>query len=164
MRLLVIIAVVVAVYLLLRNGRVAAAATATGASGADSTGTDSSAQAGGNDNLDTFTNAIAQAEGYYKPGSLPYRTNNPGDIGTFNGNVQSYADAGDGWDALSGYVTNHVSQHPDWDFYDWATYYLTGSTTGTPGPGQNPDAYAEQLAAAGGWDPTQTVSSALSGS
>jgi hypothetical protein len=116
-----------------------------------------------NNALDNIGEAIAQQEGYYVQGSLANRTNNPGDIGTFNGNVGSYSTPGEGWDALNTYITSHAQAHPQWDFYDFAHYYLTGDTMGKPGPGQNPDAYAEGIANYVGVDPTQPVSSVLWG-
>lgn len=111
--------------------------------------------------LDNITEAIARMEGFYKNGSLAQRTNNPGDVGTFGSNVASYSDVGDGWDAVTAWVQTHITQHPDWDFYDMAHYYLTGSTTGKPGPKQNPDAYAEYVANYLGVDPTTPVSSVI---
>ena len=94
--------------------------------------------------VDNLAEAIAQQEGYYVAGSLPNRTNNPGDIGTYGGNVGIYSDPGDGWDALNSYITTKAQANPTWDFYDFSHYYLTGNTMGTPGANQNPDAYAEE--------------------
>jgi hypothetical protein len=66
-----------------------------------------------------------------------------------------------GFSALDNYITRHAASHPDWDFYDLFRYYLTGDTMGTPGPGQNPDAYAEYVASQVGVDPTTPVFSVL---
>jgi hypothetical protein len=116
------------------------------------------------DALDNMAQGIAQFEGYPLTGSLANRTNNPGNIGTYGGNVASYSDAGDGWDALNSYITTKAQANPEWDFYDFSRYYLTGDTQGQAGPNQNPDAYAEYIANYMGVDPTQTVSSVLQGS
>jgi hypothetical protein len=108
------------------------------------------------------TNAIAQAiarfEGFFVPGSLPNRTNNPGDIGTFNGKIARYDTPAAGFASLDQYIASHAIANPGWDFYDFFRYYLTGDTMGTPGPKQNPDAYAEFVAAQVGADPTDPVS------
>lgn len=117
----------------------------------------------GRDGLDNVSEGIAQYEGFYLPGSLAARTMNPGNIGTFGGNVASYPDVGDGWDALKAWISSHTASNPDWDFYDMMRYYLTGSTTGKAGPGQNPDAYAEYIADYLGVSPTDTVASVIGG-
>lgn len=120
------------------------------------------AVSGVSDALDSIAEGIARNEGFYKSNSKPQRTNNPGMIG--GDNSAGYADAGDGWEALQGYIASHAAQHPDWDFYDFAHYYLTGDTLGVGGPDQHPDKYAEDLANFVGADPTQTISSSLDGS
>lgn len=111
--------------------------------------------------LDNVTEAIARYEGFYIPGSVAQRTNNPGNVGTYGGQVASYADSGDGWTALQDWVTSHAAANPSWNFYDLTSYYLTGSTTGNPGPGQDPNAYAQYIADYLGVSPTTTVSSTL---
>ena len=129
--------------------------------GVSQTSNNPNSQNGGQ--LDNVAEAIARQEGYYQKGSLPQRTNNPGDVGTFGAKVSSYSDAGDGWDALNDWITSHVNAHPDWDFYDMVRYYLTGDTMGKPGPNQNPDAYAENVAGYLGVDPSSQVSQYLGG-
>ena len=114
-----------------------------------------------NNPLDNITEAVARIEGYYQNGSLAQRTNNPGNIGTYGGKVASYADAGNGWDALMLWVQTHAQQNPNWDFYDMFHYYLTGDTLSNGGPGQTPDQYAEYVANYVGVDPTTPVSSVL---
>lgn len=108
-----------------------------------------------------FAQAVATYEGYYVPGSLAQRSNNPGNVGTFGGKVASYPDAQSGWDALTNWITGKASANPQWDFYDTMRYYLTGDTMGTPGPNQNPDAYAEYVANQLGVQPTDSVASTL---
>ena len=113
------------------------------------------------DAIGPITQAIAQMEGWFKPGSLAQRTNNPGNIGTFGGKVASYPDAGTGFESLQTWVQTHAAQHPEWDFYDMFHYYLTGDTLSNGGPNQHPDAYAEYVANSIGVDPTTPVSSVL---
>ena len=111
------------------------------------------------------TNKIAQAiahmEGFFVAGSIPQRTNNPGDIGTFGGKVRSYGTAAQGFDTLDSYIESHATANPTWDFYDFFHYYLTGDTMGTPGPGQNPDGYADYVAGQVGVNPTTPISSVI---
>jgi hypothetical protein len=111
--------------------------------------------------LATMENAIATMEGFFTPGSLAQRTHNPGDIGTYGGNVASYPSDSAGFNSLGTWLQNHASANPNWDFYDTMRYYLTGDTMGTPGPGQNPDAYAEYVAGQLGVDPTTPVSQVI---
>lgn len=122
--------------------------------------------------LDNLTQAIATLEGFGIPGNRPTRDNNPGDLQSApgmtgrdepgSGGIAQFADAGDGWDALSNWVKSHVSAHPDWDFYDLTHYYATGDTQGQPAQGEaNPDTSAEFIAAYLGVDPTTLVSTML---
>ena len=116
-----------------------------------------------NDPLTQMSKAIAQFEGYNVPGSLPNRTNNPGDIGTYGGKVGSYPDAASGFSALQNYISGHAANNPGWNFYDFFTYYLTGDPNGTPGPNQNPNAYADYVAGALGVPATTPISQVLGG-
>lgn len=100
---------------------------------------------GSNNLLDAFTEAQAEFEGFYIPGSLAARTNNPGNIGTYGGKVGTYSDVGSGFQALSDYDTNLAQQNPGWSITQFITYYLTGDPNGTPGPGQNPQAYSDYV-------------------
>jgi hypothetical protein len=120
--------------------------------------------------LDNLTQAIATLEGFGIPGARPTRDNNPGDVragpgmtGTDSpGGIATFADAGDGWDALGGWLTSHAAAHPDWDFYDLAHYYATGSTTGTPAEGEaDPDTSAEYIADYMGVDPSTPFANVL---
>jgi len=106
---------------------------------------------------------MAQFEGFFISGSVSQRNNNPGDIKA-GGTFASYADSGDGWDALNGWITGHAATNPDWDFYDMTDYYLRGSTTAPSVDAQgNSDAYAEYIAGQLGVSPTTPVSSVLWG-
>jgi hypothetical protein len=127
----------------------------------------SPAPATGNDALDNFLQAIFQKEGG-RPGDRNVVNNNPGNlrkgIGMTGkaGGYATFADQGDGWDALNAQVQKWLANHPDWDFYDFFDYYLRGSTTAHSVDDQgDSDAYAEYVANFGGWNPSQTVSSAL---
>jgi hypothetical protein len=121
----------------------------------------------GNDALDNFLQAIFQHEGG-KPGQRNILNNNPGNLrrapgmtGT-EGGYATFSDIGDGWDALAAYVGLHIAAHPEWDFYDFFNYYLRGSTTAPSVDAEgDSDSYAEYVAGYTGFDPRQTVSSAL---
>lgn len=112
--------------------------------------------------LELMAEAIYQNESGGSPDSLAARNNNPGNLKNLSGSFNQYPDFGSGWNALQDYITRHATQHPDWDFFDFFDWYLRGSTTA---PGQDSqgdsDAYADQVAAYMGVDPTQTVSSAI---
>jgi hypothetical protein len=115
---------------------------------------------------DDLEEGIKRAEG--TDTSLNMRNNNPGDLkagpnmtGTNQG-IATFADVGDGWDALGAWIKSHISQHPDWDFYDMGGYYLRGSTTApTTDAEGNSDQWAENVASYMGVSPTQQVSSVL---
>lgn len=158
-----LIVAVVIVVLLLRSRKSSAATPRAGqpASGpSPSPSPDSQGGGTGNDVLDNISQQIAQTEGFFQPGTRAARLNNPGNVG--GDSAGGYGDVGDGWDALNNWIYNHAQQHPDWDFYDMMHFYVTGDTMGQGQPGFiSPDQYAEQVAAAAGVDPTQTVSSAL---
>jgi hypothetical protein len=119
--------------------------------------------------LDNLAQAIATLEGFGIPGNRPTRDNNPGDVrsapgmtGTDSGGIATFADQGDGWDALGGWITSHTAAHPDWDFYDLTHFYATGTTTGTPAAGEaNPDDSANYIADYLGVDPSSPVSNVL---
>jgi hypothetical protein len=126
-----------------------------------------------NDAMDTFTNAIATFEGFFNNSgnTIAQRYNNPGNltgnwgdgiVGHGTRNITRYGDSGDGWGALSNYVTAHASNNPGWDFYDFFNWYLRGSTTASPVDNQgNSDQYAEYVAGQMGVDPTTPVAQAL---
>ena len=122
---------------------------------------------GGGSRLEDFAEAVSRMEGT-GPNSIATKNNNPGNLrsgpnqaGTANG-FAVYADSGDGWGDLNDLISKRTAAHPDWDFYDWFDYYLRGSTIKPSVDAQgNSDQYAEYVANYGGWDPLQTVSSAL---
>ncbi len=162
MRLLGLVGIIAAVWLLLKSrGKTAAV---------DSSASIAQPQASySGDPLENFEQAIFQYEGG-QPGDRNIVNNNPGNLksapgqtGTAGG-FATFADQGDGWDALTEWVKRQASNHPYWDFYDLFSFYLRGKTNGPTTDEQgNSDAYAEYVANYGGWDPTQTVSSAMQG-
>ncbi len=146
MILLVIIAA--AIWFLLHQGKGQTAASTHG-------------QQTSTNGLDNITEAMARMEGFYKQGSLAQRTNNPGNVGTFGGNVASYSDVGDGWTTLQNWVTNHAAANPNMTIRQMMGIYLTGSINGTPGPNQDPVGYANFIANYAGVDPNTPVSALL---
>ena len=175
-----LIAAVVIVVLLLRSrkssaARLSAGQSASGPSPSSSplgvSGSDPSPFGNGpsQDALDNFAQAIFQYEGG-QPGNINVRNNNPGNLrsdpyqtGTSSG-YATFADMGDGWDALNAYVQTHAASNPQWDFYDFFQNYLGQKQGGPPVTDQgNSDAYAEYVANYTGADPTQPVWSFLQG-
>ena len=112
----------------------------------------------GGDALDNISQAISQFE------SANPKYNNPGALENKSGQFVTYADQGDGWDALNSYITRHAAANPNWDFYDFFQNYL-GQQQGGPSVTDQGDSnsYAEYVAGYLGVDPTQTVSSVLNG-
>jgi hypothetical protein len=119
-----------------------------------------SAPSGNTDVLDNIGQEIATVEGFFIPGSRAQRLNNPGNVG--GDSAGGYADAGDGWGALNNWITKTAAANPSWDYYDLIHYFQTGDTLGQGKPGFiNPDTYAEQVAAAAGANPTDSVYNSL---
>jgi hypothetical protein len=117
--------------------------------------------------LDDIMQAISDFEGG-RPGDRNIVNSNPGNLRSASGMIgkaggfATFADTGDGWDALQSWIQRHVADHPDWDFYDLFNYYLRGKTTGPTVDQQgDSDQYAEYVAGYAGFNPSQTVSSAL---
>jgi hypothetical protein len=162
MRLLGLVAGIVAVWLLLKSiGKT----VTNGAAGVPSPAPLAS-YAQSQDALDNFTQAIFQYEGG-KPGNRNVVNDNPGNVRSGPGMTGSaggyatFADVGDGWDALAAWVKKHITANPDWDFYDTFSYYLRGNTSGRTDAQGNSDAYADYVADYMGVPPTSTVSSVL---
>ncbi len=172
MPLLLVLAVVI--LLLLRGGGRASLGGRETAQTTDANGDTGASRSPSvaQDAIENFDQAIATLEGFGKGNNRPTRDNNPGDLRSApgmigidkpgNDQVAIFGDVGDGWDALTNYVRSHAGKHPDWDFYDFFHYYLTGDTLGKPLAGQNDlDIYAENVANYVGVDPTDTVSGFL---
>jgi hypothetical protein len=181
MRLLIIIAGVIAAWVLLL-GEKGEAGTIPGSTQVPQGGRDGLApiapgpadsvqQSSFLDNLDNIVEGWARQEGFYKQGAVPQRSNNPGDIKTRSGDdvvghtasgIAVFDDVGDGWQTLTDWITSHAKAHPDWDFYDLMSYAFRGSTTAPPVDDQgDSNSAAEYIAGYAGLDPTQTVSSAI---
>jgi hypothetical protein len=109
-------------------------------------------------NLEDIGQAIFQFEGNKNPGNLKSGIGMTGKAGGY----ATFADQGDGWDALYTWIQSHAAKNPDWDFYDMFDYYLRGSTTASSVDKEgNSDAYAEFVANYLGVDPTTSVASVL---
>jgi len=123
----------------------------------------------GGDALDNILQGIYQMEGGPIPGTRPYRDNNPMDvkgsplaIGKDSGGFAIFADIGDGWQAAADWVTSHVRKHPDWTFYNLFSFALGGNPASNVNNDQGDSVrYANYVANYAGFDPGQTVSSAL---
>lgn len=89
--------------------------------------------------LDDLAEGWAQIEGFYKPGSLAQRYNNPvnihgdwpGVVGHLPTGEAEFDDAGDGWDAADAWLKQQAAQHPDWSLQQLFAKVL-GSLGGTP--------------------------------
>jgi hypothetical protein len=82
--------------------------------------------------------AIATAEGYYVPGSLPQRLNNPGSLKGADGALLTFATPQDGWQALYHQVELILSGGSKWYRPDMTINEIAQIYTG----GDKPDAWA----------------------
>jgi hypothetical protein len=163
MRMLLLIAAVIVLWLYLRKGMSQSARDVQPATSSP----EPDADFGAGDNLDNIMDAIFRHEGGHS-GQRNIVNNNPGNLKSAKGmtgkagGFATFADQGDGWDALTAWLKSHAAAHPDWDFYDMFNYYLRGSTTAPTVDKQgDSDAYAKFVASAAGLDPTQPVSTAI---
>jgi hypothetical protein len=125
--------------------------------------------------VDNLMQAIYNFEGS-GANSRATRNNNPGNLrppggnnhfwdgqtGVDAGGYAIFNDIGDGWSALQSDLNFKITNHPDWDFYDFFNYYLTGKTTSpnsTP-QGDSGD-YADYVANYIGVDAITPVSQAV---
>ncbi|HVW78783.1 MAG TPA: hypothetical protein VHB45_14315 [Alloacidobacterium sp.] len=106
-------------------------------------------------NLDNIAQAIFTFEGGNKPSSVQYTNNNPGNIGGINA---SFADIGDGWDALYNWIQSHAAEHPSWSISQFINYYVNGDINSTA---QHADNYSSYVASYLGVSPNTTVASLL---
>jgi hypothetical protein len=117
--------------------------------------------------IDNIMQAIANFEGngarYNNPGNIKStKSAYDGQVGTAPGGYAIFGDMGDGWTRLQAYIASHTAAHPDWDFYDFFSNYLNGSTTAPTQTAQgNSDNYAEYVANYIGVDPTTPVSQVM---
>lgn len=122
------------------------------------------------DPIDSIVAGWARFEGYFQPGSLASRNNNPGNLkgdypGVIGHTPQGFAIFGssvDGWNAAQGYVERNAAQHPDWTFQNFFAKVL-GSLSGTPVNNDqgNSNNEAQFVADYSGVDPSTQVSSYL---
>jgi hypothetical protein len=150
--LLLLILAAVAAWWFFHNTAATSAGGATGVSNMNASSADPNA-------LNTMAQAIFNFEGGGKPGATNSWNNNPGNIG---GGQATYSSAADGWNALMNYITGHATEHPDWTFQQFFSYYLTGNPNNSQVTNQgDPVSYANYVANYMGTSPDQTVSSAL---
>lgn len=84
------------------------------------------------DKVERIAKAIARAEGYYVPGSLPNRLNNPGSLkDPVTGKLRSFATPEDGWNALKQQIRRMLAgtslyYRPDYSLLQVAQIYTGG--------------------------------------
>jgi hypothetical protein len=112
-----------------------------------------------NDIVSRLAQAIAKAEGFFKPGSLPNRTNNPGDLklgdlgyGTVAGKTV-FSSADQGWSALEKQVQLMLSGQSRYYSPDMTIRQIAETYTGS----DNADAWANIVASELGVDPDTPI-------
>lgn len=105
--------------------------------------------------VQAIATAFATAEGGLTPGTFPYRTNNPCDI-FVGGNTAGYATMDAGWNACYNQIELMLSGQssvytPDESISDIAASYAPASA------GNNPTAWANNVAAALGISPSDPL-------
>jgi hypothetical protein len=113
-------------------------------------------------NVQAIANAIATAEGGLTPGTFPYRTNNPCDV-FVGGSTAGYATMQDGWNACYNQINLMLSGNssvytPDESISDIAASYAPASA------GNNPSAWANNVASALGLSPSDPLTAVSGGS
>ena len=103
---------------------------------------------GSGDRVQRIAEAIALAEGFYAPGSLPQRRNNPGDI-KVNGVIATYESEADGWEALRNQIRLILENRSGIYTSDMSIYEVAELYTG----GDNPSAWAHIVSAQLGVSP-----------
>lgn len=101
--------------------------------------------------IQSIAQAIATAEGFGVAGAIPTVRNNPGDITDGSGNILTFANAADGWNALYNLLQNIQA--------GTSKYYNTGMSWVQMGQiyaGGDPN-WAVNVAASLGVDPNDTV-------
>ncbi len=89
--------------------------------------------------VDALTESWARAEGFFTPGTLAQRLNNPvnihgnwpGVIGHTSTGEAIFSDPSAGWGAGESYVQQQAQAHPDWSLQNFFAKVL-GSLSGTP--------------------------------
>jgi hypothetical protein len=103
--------------------------------------------------VNRLADAIATAEGYWSPSSLPNRLNNPGDLKDSSGNLIHFDTPEDGWAALRKQVRMMLTgtskiYRPDMTIRQVAQLY-TG--------GDNAEGWAQTVASQFGVDPDRSL-------
>lgn len=112
-----------------------------------------------------FALAIAKAEGFYKPGSVPSKTNNPGDLKLPNtpatsGGITIFSTLEEGWAALYRQLELIISGKSRYYRLDM-TIHQMGATYAPTGDNNIPNAWAKNVAAALGVPVTTTLRQVL---
>jgi hypothetical protein len=112
--------------------------------------------------VQAIAQAFATAEGGLTPGTFPYRTNNPCDI-FVGGSTAGYSSMQDGWNACYNQIELMLSGQssvytPDESISNIAASYAPTSA------GNNPSAWANNVAAALGLSPSQPLTDVSGGS
>lgn len=107
------------------------------------------------DKVSRMATGIAQAEGYFVPGSLPFRSNNPGALRLYGetDTITVFPSASAGWDALYKQVERILTGLSPYYSLDMNIYQVAQVYTG----GDNPEAWAVVVAGAMGITPTTTI-------
>jgi len=113
-------------------------------------------------NVQAIATAIATAEGGLTPGTFPYRTNNPCDI-FVGGSTAGYSTMDAGWNACYNQINLILSGQssiytPDESIEDIAQSYAPASA------GNNPSAWAANVASVLGISPNQPLTAVSGGS
>lgn len=123
------------------------------------------------DFIPTWASAVAQFEGFNKPGNRAQRNNNPGNlkfagqpgaIGSDSGGFAIFPDPGTGFQALYNQLQKYVVSYPNYSILDITAKYL-GQSAPTSDSQGNAFTYAAYVASALGTDVSTTLGE-LSGS
>ena len=115
------------------------------------------------DGWDNFMQGIFDHEGagprdrYNNPGNIFANSDSywQGQTGRAPNGEAIFGDQGDGWRALQRDIRTVLSNHPDWDFFDFFEHYSPRKA------GNDPEAYAESVAEYMGVEPTTRVGEAI---
>jgi hypothetical protein len=114
--------------------------TAGGASNPQALPANPSTSAAGYSPFSALADAWANAEGFFKPGSLAQRNNNPvnlkgtgwpGQTGSTPQGFAVFSDEAYGFDAAQSYLAKQATAHPDWTLKNLFAKIL-GNTQGQP--------------------------------
>ena len=122
----------------------------------------------GNVSIDSIAQAIAQEEGYNRPGSIAQRNNNPGNLrsgvgqtGT-SGGYATFASADDGWQALNHQIQVNINRGLTLnEFFGGKPGVYSGYAPSADA--NDPARYAAFVAQRTGADPNVPISDLLAG-